>query len=79
MRRCLDEIQASQTPHALDYVARRSVRTGEADIAGDGVIVSVEEVPNPMAVRFAWDEAAQPNLINAAGLPAGAFRTEQPW
>jgi sialate O-acetylesterase len=57
---------------------RRFVKAN-ADIVGDEVIVSSEEIPNPMAVRFAWDEAAQPNLINAAGLPAGAFRTNQPW
>jgi len=27
-----------------------------------------------VAVRFAWDMLAEPNLMNSAGLPAGAFR-----
>ncbi len=30
-------------------------------------------------VRFAWDEAAQPNLVNAAGIPALPFRTDNPF
>ena len=30
-------------------------------------------------VRFAWDEAAQPNLFNAADLPAVPFRTDSPF
>jgi len=51
----------------------------DAEIVGETIVVSSKEIPLPMAVRFAWDEAAQPNLINAAGLPAGAFRTNQPW
>lgn len=28
--------------------------------------------------RFAWNEAAQPNLINSEGLPAAPFRTNNP-
>jgi sialate O-acetylesterase len=31
-----------------------------------------------VAVRFAWNEAAQPNFFNAAGLPAEPFRTDDP-
>ena len=49
-----------------------------AVIDGDTVVVSSEAVTNPMAVRFAWHTAAEPNLANGAGLPAGAFRTH-PW
>jgi DUF1680 family protein len=33
-------------------------------------------VKAPVAVRFGWNEAAQPNLFNAAGLPAMPFRTK---
>ena len=46
-----------------------------AVIDGDTVVVSSEAVANPVAVRFAWHTAAEPNLVNGAGLPAGAFRT----
>jgi sialate O-acetylesterase len=38
------------------------------------VILSSSEVKRPVAVRFAWDMLAEPNLMNSAGLPAGAFR-----
>ena len=40
------------------------------------MIVSSPEVAQPVAVRFAWDETANPNLVNSAGLPAISFRTD---
>ena len=40
------------------------------------VVVSGKEIANPVIVRFAWHETAQPNLINSAKLPALPFRTE---
>ena len=51
--------------------------SAEASISGDTVVVSSPEVSQPKAVRFAWNEAAQPNLFNKAGLPARPFRTGQ--
>ncbi|WP_420148427.1 sialate O-acetylesterase [Spirosoma sp.] len=50
----------------------------EARIDRKHVLVSAASVPNPVAVRFAWDEAAQPNLFNKEGLPARPFRTDNP-
>jgi sialate O-acetylesterase len=47
-----------------------------AKIAKGNVIVSSPEVGKPVAVRFAWNERANPNLLNAAGLPARSFRTD---
>jgi len=49
-----------------------------AKIAGDTVEVSAAGIEKPVAVRFAWDETAQPNLLNKAGLPAEPFRTDDP-
>lgn len=49
---------------------------GQAVIDGEQVIVSHPSVPKPARVRFAWDEAANPNLVNGAGLPARSFRTD---
>jgi len=51
----------------------------EAKINGNTVEVSAAGVEAPKAVRFAWAETAQPNLFNAAGLPAEPFRTDDPW
>jgi sialate O-acetylesterase len=50
----------------------------EAKIVGDTVEVSAPDVTEPKAVRFAWDESAQPNFCNGAGLPAEPFRTDAP-
>lgn len=48
----------------------------EAVMANGTVVVSSPDVAQPMAVRFAWSENAQPNLGNRAGLPAVPFRTD---
>jgi sialate O-acetylesterase len=48
-----------------------------ARIEGETIEVSSEEVDNPIAVRFAWDDSAQPNLVNEQGLPASPFRTDE--
>jgi sialate O-acetylesterase len=49
----------------------------QAEINGDVVVVHADEVKEPTAVRFAWHEAAEPNLSNKAGLPASPFRTDK--
>ena len=43
-----------------------------------GKVVAAAEVPRPVSVRFAWHEAAQPNLVNRAGLPAFPFGSTHP-
>lgn len=43
--------------------------------APDTLELTVSGMEAPVAVRFAWNKTAEPNLINSAGLPAGAFRT----
>ena len=50
-----------------------------AELKGNKVIVSSSAVPHPVAVRFAWHEAAQSNFINKEGLPAVPFRSDNPW
>lgn len=48
-----------------------------ARIENDRVIVWHESVPNPAAVRYAWQiNPADANLINEEGLPASPFRTD---
>jgi sialate O-acetylesterase len=46
----------------------------EAKIDGSTVVLSAPGVNHPLAMRFAWSSMAEPNLMNAEGLPAGAFR-----
>jgi sialate O-acetylesterase len=45
----------------------------DAKVDGASVLLSADGVKNPVAVRFAWDMLAEPNLVNSAGLPASAF------
>ena len=48
----------------------------KAVIDGDAVVVGAESVKAPKAVRFGWHRAANPNLVNAEGLPASPFHTD---
>ena len=48
----------------------------EAKISRGSVVVSSNKVRTPVAVRLGWNERANPNLVNAAGLPARSFRTD---
>ncbi|MDE1193580.1 MAG: sialate O-acetylesterase [Arachidicoccus sp.] len=52
----------------------------DAKIISDNTIeLTSINVDKPVNARFAWDEAAQPNLFNEAGLPAIPFRTDNPY
>lgn len=48
-----------------------------ARIDGETVIASSDAVPEPAAVRYGWAANPKGNLVNAAGLPASPFRTDQ--
>jgi sialate O-acetylesterase len=49
----------------------------DAKIEGTQVIVTSTLVPAPKFVRYAWADNPETNLENAAGLPAGPFRTDK--
>lgn len=48
----------------------------EASIHGKVIHVSSPEVPNPVAVRYAWADNPEATLYNGKGLPAVPFRTD---
>lgn len=49
-----------------------------AKIENNTVVVWSENIPNPVAVRYAWaDNPEGANLYNKEGLPASPFRTEE--
>ncbi|GAA4282178.1 sialate O-acetylesterase [Gaetbulibacter aestuarii] len=57
-------------PNKIFYPAK-------AVINRDGTIsVFSEEVPNPVAVRYAFESCPEATLFNTAGLPASSFRTD---
>ena len=47
----------------------------DARIEGATVVAASPNVPQPVAVRYAWAPNPDANLINAEGLPAGLFRS----
>jgi sialate O-acetylesterase len=44
-----------------------------AIIDGTSLVVGAAQVPKPQWIRFAWNETAEPNLMNEEGLPANSF------
>ena len=48
----------------------------KAEIVGDTIVVSSDQVPAPVAVRYSWAPVPDGNLWNQAGLPASPFRTD---
>ena len=48
-----------------------------AEIEGETIVVSSDQVKDPKAVRYAFSNNAQPNLANQSDLPASSFRTDE--
>ncbi len=49
----------------------------KAMIDGNDIVVSNSFVNNPVAVRYAFSNAPEPNLMNLEELPAAPFRTDE--
>lgn len=47
-----------------------------AVIEGNSVLISADQVDQPVAVRYGWNDSPTTNLYNGAGLPASPFRTD---
>jgi sialate O-acetylesterase len=47
-----------------------------AVVEGHDVLLQSKKVPSPVAVRYAWSDNPQTNLMNIYGLPAEPFRTD---
>jgi sialate O-acetylesterase len=57
--------------------ADKKLLWAEAKIKDNKVIVWNDNIPNPIAVRYAWaDNPESANLYNKEGLPASPFRTD---
>ncbi len=54
----------------------RRFHWAQAAIGGQSVVLMSEQVPAPLAVRFAWADNPAHNLVNGAGLPAVPFRSD---
>ena len=56
--------------------ADKAWKKASGRIEGSDLIVSSPEVAAPVAVRYAWAENPDCNLVNGADLPATSFRTD---
>jgi len=54
----------------------RQFRWARALIEGDSAVIWNDEVPAPVAARYAWADNPVCNLFNEEGLPASPFRTD---
>lgn len=54
----------------------RVFHPARAVVRGDKIAVSSASVPAPVALRYGWHERHGGNLVNAAGLPARSFRSD---
>ncbi|MGM9478394.1 sialate O-acetylesterase [Pedobacter sp. GSP4] len=48
----------------------------KATVQGNQIVVSSQQVANPVAVRYAWGNNPVSNLVSTDGLPASPFRTD---
>lgn len=70
-------IAERQLPSAFELAgADRKFYPATATLDRDTVIVKSPEVPEPVAVRYAWSNTPVANLFNGAGLPAAPFRSD---
>jgi len=71
-------LTTTNSPAAPDWfelkVSEGVYTPATAVVSGNKVILSAPAVSVPTAMRFAWDELAQPNLRNGAGLVPSSFR-----
>ena len=69
----------SKTPTLVGFTIAgrdRAFVQADARIDGTSVVVSSASVPNPVAVRYAWQDNPEVSLYNREGLPASPFRTD---
>jgi sialate O-acetylesterase len=66
----------SGTPKHFEIAGADGVfEIASAEIVGQTVVLSSPLVLAPEQARFAWSDVAEPDLINAAGLPASSFHS----
>ncbi|MCP3904975.1 MAG: hypothetical protein GY715_15230, partial [Planctomycetes bacterium] len=71
------ELRPATRSHFRIAGADRRFVEAEARVDGDELVIWASGVPDPVAVRYGWDAASEPNLFNVEGLPASPFRTDE--
>jgi len=74
---CADGLRADQPVQTCEVAgADRKFYPATAKVEGNALVVKSEQVPHPVAVRYAWKPFAEGRLYNSAGLPAAPFRSD---
>lgn len=69
--------RGSKRPNLFEIAGADGVfYPAQATLQGNAVTLQASQVKVPVAVRFAWDDTAMPNLYNAAGIQASCFTTQ---
>ncbi|MDN5201483.1 sialate O-acetylesterase [Fulvivirgaceae bacterium BMA10] len=68
--------QGGKLTHFMIAGGDQTFEPAKAVIDGNTVLVSSKSIKEPVAVRFAFSNTAEPNLFNTEGLPASTFRTD---
>ncbi len=55
---------------------KKTFLPAKAEVRGDTIVVSNDQIPQPAAVRFGWANVPDVNFYNKAGLPASPFQTD---
>lgn len=69
-------LRRSPREHFMIAGADKRFYRAQAQVAGDTILVRSPRAPKPVAVRYAWEAACEPNLFNGNGLPSSSFRTD---
>lgn len=69
-------VKGKQLEHFEIAGADQKFVPAKARIDGSTVVVWAPKIREPVAVRFAFTNTAEPNLFNKDGLPASTFRTD---
>lgn len=72
------QCKTGETPTGFAIAGEdRKFHWADAQLNGnDSVVLQCKQVPKPIAARYAWADTPDCNLVNAAGLPAAPFRTD---
>jgi len=74
---CADGLRADQPVETCEVAgADRKFYAATAKVEGNALVVRSDQVPKPVAVRYAWKGFAEGHLYNSAGLPAAPFRSD---
>jgi len=69
-------VKGDKLTHILIAGEDRKFVEAQVRVVGSALVLSSPSIAKPVAVRYGWEDACEPNLFNNDGLPASPFRTD---